>query len=224
MKNESDLRARVTNRRKFLAAGLAGAVVVGSAAGYYLLRFPDGTYTLTTQSVSSTAPASSEGQNLSSVQDSSSSNPGESGFQLPLLTFDPPHREGSLYFRSDQLQLRLDDGLSYYTLPKVQAFSKGGVVLSPAAQTIVIWRAPFSCTVTGVRAYQDVGSGSVLTAYINQTDLLSTDVAISAAATWQDGGALAKTDVSEGDSIAIKIVSVAGSPNYISVQVEFTRP
>jgi hypothetical protein len=120
--------------------------------------------------------------------------------------------------------MRLDDGTSYYTLPKQQAFSKGGAIVSPVAQTIVIWRAPFACTVTAVKGYQDVGTGSVVTAYDGSTDLLSTDITISSAATWQDGGSLAKTAVSAGDSIAIKVVSVSGSPSYLVIQVELTQP
>jgi len=203
--------AKDARRRKFLTMGVAGAVVVASVTGYTLLRLPDGSYTTTR-----TAQAASSG-------------PGDptfdaNGVQLPSLTSDPPHREGSIYFRSDLLQMRLDDGTSYYTLPKQQVFSKGGAILSPIPQTIVIWRAPFACTVTAVRGYQDTGTGSVITAYDGATDLLSTDIAISSAATWQDGGSLAQTAVSAGDSIAIKVVSVSGSPNYLVIQVELTQP
>ena len=70
-------------------------------------------------------------------------------FNFPL-TSDPPHREGSIYFRSDSLQLRLDDGTSYYNISKDQVFSKGRVILTPVPQTIVIWRAPFPCSITAV--------------------------------------------------------------------------
>jgi len=201
-------------RRNFLTMGLAGAVVVASVAGYNLLRLPDGSYTTTR--TTQTPQAVSSG----------SSDPtfDANGIQLPSLTSDPTHREGSIYFRSDLLQVRLDDGTSYYSLPKQQAFSKGGAILSPVAQTIVIWQAPFACTVTAVKGYQDAGTGSVITAYDGFTDLLSTDITISSAATWQNGGSLAMTGVLPGDSIAIKVVSVSGSPNYLVIQVEMTQP
>jgi hypothetical protein len=201
-------------RRKFLAMGVAGAVVVASVAGYTLLRLPDGSYA-TTKTTQTAQPESS---------DPSDPTFDGNGVQLPSLTSDPPHREGSIYFRSDLLQLRLDDGISYYTIPKQLVFSKGGAVLSPTPQTIVIWRAPFACTVTAVKGYQDMGTGSVITAYDGSTDLLSTDITISSAATWQDGGSIAHTAVSSGDSIAIKVVSVSGSPNYLVIQVELTQP
>jgi hypothetical protein len=206
--NKEKVEVKDERRRKLLAMGAAGAVAAASVAGYSILKLAD----------------SSGTKSITSTSDPSDPTFDANGVQLPSLTSDPPHREGSIYFRSDLSQLRLDDGSSYYTIAKQQIFSKGGVILAPAAQTIVIWRAPFACTITAVKGYQDVGTGSVITAYDGSTDLLKTDIKIASAGTWQDGGALAKTSVSAGDSIAIKIVSVAGSPNYISIQVEFTQP
>ena len=205
---------RGAQRRKILTMGVVGAAVVASAAGVDLLRLPHKSSSSTGTSQSA-QPAS---------QGSSDPTFDANGVQLPSLTSDPPHREGSIYFRSDSLQVRLDDGTSYYNLSKNQIFSKGGVVLSPTPQTIVIWRAPFPCTVTAVKAYQDVGTGSVVTASDGPADLLHSDLAISSTATWQDGGPLAKTAVSAGDSIAIRVVSVSGSPNYLAIQVELTQP
>jgi hypothetical protein len=201
-------------RRKFLTMGVAGAVVVASVAGYTLLRLPDGSYA-TTRTAQKAQTASS---------DPSDPTFDANGVQLPSLTSDPLHREGSIYFRSDLLQMMLDDGTNYWVIPKQQVFSKGAAISSPTAQTIVIWRAQFPCTVTAVKGYQDTGTGSVVTAYDGTMDLLSTDITISSSATWQDGGSLAKTTVSAGDSIAIKVVSVSGSPNYLVVQVEMTQP
>jgi hypothetical protein len=199
------------DRRKFLKGVVAGGVVAASVAGYGLLKNP----------VEARLPVAAS---LASAANPRDPTFDANGVQLPSLTSDPAHRAGSIYFRSDLGQLRLDDGSSYYTIPKKLVFSKGGVVLSPVAQTLVVWRAPFSCTVTAVKGFQDVGAGSVITACDNGTDLLSTDITISAAATWQDGGSLAHTAVSTGDSIAIKVVSVSGSPNYLVIQVEFTQP
>lgn len=212
--NKETDEVKDAERRKFLTMGIAGAAVVASAAGLDLLRLPHKSSSTTGASQAALPASSSSGDPTFDAN----------GVQLPSLTSDPPHREGSIYFRSDSLQLRLDDGTSYYNLPKSQAFSKGGVVLSPIAQTIVIWRAPFPCTITAVKGYQDVGTGSVVTAYDGPTDLLHTDLTISSAATWQDGGSLAETAVSAGDSIAIRVVSVSGSPNYLAIQVELTQP
>ena len=218
----NEAKVKDSQRRKFLAAGIAGAAVVASVAGYTLLRLPDGSYTTrTTQTTESTM--------TSQTTQSPATNPTDpsfdaNGVQLPLLTSDPPHRQGSIYFRSDLSQLRLDDGTAYYTLPKKQVLSKGVVVQSPVPQKFVMWRAPFACTVTAVKGYQDVGTGSVVTAYDGSTNLLATNLVISSAASWQDGGSLAKSAISAGDSIEIMIVSVSGSPNYISIQVELTQP
>ena len=203
------------DRRKLLKGCVASAAVVASLAGYSLLKLPDGTFA--TVSVS-------QSTGRSTIPDPNDPTLDANGIQLPSLTSDPAHRQGSIYFRSDLSQMRLDDGASYYTLSKNQVFSKGGVVQSPVAQTIVIWRAPFACTIRSVKGYQDTGTGSVVTAYDGPTDVLQTDIKISASATWQDGGSIAKPTVSAGDSIAIGIVSVSGSPNYLVVQVEMTQP
>ena len=202
--------AKDASRRRFLAMGVAGAAVAGSVAGFNLLKLPNGSYITTKSYSASSTPA----------DPTFDSN----GVQLPSLTTDPPHRMGSIYFRSDLLQMRLDDGTSYYTIPKQQVFSKGGTILNPVPETVVIWRAPFSCTVTAVSGYQDTGAGSVVTACDGSTDLLSTDITIASPATWQEGGNLAMTEVLLGDSIAIRVVSVSGSPNYLGVQVELTQP
>jgi hypothetical protein len=212
-KNAAD-EVKHTQRRKFLTVGVAGAVAVASAAGYELLKLPH----------RSSIPTNKAQTAQTASPDPSDPTFDANGVQLPSLTSDPPHRPGSIYFRSDSLQMRLDDGKSYYNLLKSQVFSKGGTILSPTPQTIVIWRAPFACTVTAVKGYQDIGTGSVVTAYDGSTDLLSTNLTISSAATWQDGGSLAKTAVSAGDSIAIRVVSVSGSPNYLVIQVELTQP
>ena len=208
------------NRRKFLAAGAAGAagvVVAATAAGYGWMK------PLVVSP--SSEGASSTNTGVSQAVGSGPSDPtfDSNGIQLPSLTSDPPHRQGSIYFRSDLSQMRLDDGASYYTIPKTHLFRKGAVIQSPVPQKIAIWRAPYPCTVTAIKGYQDSGTGSVITVYDGSTDLLLTDMTISQAGTWQDGGALAKTSLLAGDSIVIRIVTVSGSPNYISVQVDLSE-
>src|ERR1022692_4903850 len=117
------------DRRKFLKGCVTGAAVAASVAGHGLLKLP----------VEARPPVMAS---LAPAPDPSDPTFDANGVQLPSLTSDPAHRVGSIYFRSDLAQLRLDDGSSYYTIPKKLVFSKGGVVLSPVAQAIVVWRAP----------------------------------------------------------------------------------
>jgi hypothetical protein len=103
-------------------------------------------------------------------------------------------------------------------------FSRGGTILNPTSTgTYVIWYAPFNCTVTNVKGYADT-TGSVVTALHNGADLLVTDLTITLAATWQDGGAVQNTPMVTGDSLAIKIASLSGSPTQIAIEIVFTRP
>ena len=103
-------------------------------------------------------------------------------------------------------------------------FTKGGVAENPAAGQVVLWVAPEPCTAINVRAYQNVGTGSVLTAYHNSADLLVTDITIAQAATWQAGGTLQNQSFAAGDTLSMNLVSISGSPAYVTVQVDFTDP
>jgi len=131
-------------------------------------------------------------------------------------------QEGDFYYRVDLQQWRWYHNGAWQAIPA--SFTKGGVLQSPVAGTTVIWVAPFACTVKRVRGYQDAGTGSVMTALHGALDLLVTDITIGTAAAWQDGGAVQNTSFASGDSLAIKVTSVSGSPNYITVQVDFTAP
>jgi hypothetical protein len=109
--------------------------------------------------------------------------------------------------------------LPFQSLP-----TKGFVFISPTgAGSAVIWRAPYACTVTHVRGYVVGGTNAVINATRNGSNLIS-NLTISTLATWEDGGAITGGTVSVGDSFAAVIVSESGSPNAVTVQIEFSRP
>jgi len=103
--------------------------------------------------------------------------------------------------------------------------SRGGTVPSPSAGNHVVWRAPFACTVTNVRGYRVGGSGATINARNEgANEHLSSDLSLTSADTWQDGGAVQNTAYAAGDKLEIMIQSVAGSPTSVVIQVDFTRP
>jgi len=103
--------------------------------------------------------------------------------------------------------------------------SRGGTVPSPSAGNHVVWRAPFACTVTNVRGYRVGGSGATINARNEgANDHLSSDLSLTSADTWQDGGAVQNTAYAAGEKLEIMIQSVAGSPTSVVIQVDFTRP
>lgn len=105
-------------------------------------------------------------------------------------------------------------------------FARGGTVKTPTgADNIIVWRAPFACTVTKVWGYRSGGTGATINARKNNTDnLLASALSLTSTETWMDGGAVQNTAFVAGDELEIMIVTVSGSPDEVAVQVDFTVP
>lgn len=104
--------------------------------------------------------------------------------------------------------------------------SATGTLLDPtAARNVIIWRAPFACTVTNVRGYRVGGTGATVNARRNGVDThLASDLSLTSADAWQDGGAVRNTVYAIGDRLELMLVTVTGSPTEVAIQVEFSRP
>jgi len=107
---------------------------------------------------------------------------------------------------------------------EVNVFSRAGTALNPSAAALILWRAPFACTVTNVRGYRVGGTGASVNARRNGTDdHLSSDLSLTSADTWLDGGAVQNASYAVGDSLEIEIVSVSGAPTQVAIQVDFAK-
>jgi len=97
--------------------------------------------------------------------------------------------------------------------------------VSPSgALALVKWRAPYACTVTNVRGYRRGGTGATINAQRNGSSThLSSDLSLTSADTWMDGGAVQNTAYAAGDSLELLLQSVAGSPDQVVIQVDFVR-
>ncbi len=108
------------------------------------------------------------------------------------------------------------------------SFSRGGTLLNAdgvATGNIIVWRAPFACTMSALKGYRVGGSGATVNARKNgSSNHLSSDLSLTSADTWTDGGAVQNTAYSAGDKLEIMVVSATGSPTQISIQADFTRP
>lgn len=104
--------------------------------------------------------------------------------------------------------------------------SRGATVLNPAAAVnVIVWRAPFSCTVTNVRGYRVGGTAATINARRNgSSNHLATALSLTSADSWMDGGTVNNTAYVSGDKLEIMVVSVTGSPTQVAVQVDFTKP
>jgi hypothetical protein len=136
---------------------------------------------------------------------------------------------GTIYISTDTNQVFQWNGAAWVDISASLTLSRlptvGGVILNPtAAATPVIWRAPYACTVTNVRGFRNGGTGAVVNANKNALALLAGNLSLVAADAWTDGGAVQNTALVAGDLIQLNFVSFAGSPNYVSIQVDLTRP
>ena len=102
------------------------------------------------------------------------------------------------------------------------ALSRGGTILNPTPMNILVWRAPFPCTVKKVWGYRHEGTGGSINARRNGTDKhLSADLSLDSADVWTDGGAVQNTAYAIGDKLEIMIVTETGEPTQIAIQVDF---
>jgi hypothetical protein len=113
--------------------------------------------------------------------------------------------------------------------PGVQIFTKGMTLADPTAVTaltVTSWQAPFACTVTAIKGYRVGGTGATVQAYRNTTasPIRSAALSLTSASTWMPGGAVQNTSFSTGNSLMLAVLSTAGSPTEVSVQVEYSRP
>jgi hypothetical protein len=93
-----------------------------------------------------------------------------------------------------------------------------------AAGNIIVWRAPYSCTVTNVRGYRVGGTGATINARRNGADNhLAAALSLINADVFMDGGAVQNTAYVAGDKLEIMVVTVTGSPTQLQVEVDFTR-
>ena len=111
----------------------------------------------------------------------------------------------------------------YY--PPNNLFGRGGTVLSPTVPiNIIVWRAPFACTVNAVKGYVVGATGTTVNARKNGSlNHLSSNLSLGSTDTWLDGGAVQNTSYAIGDKMEIMITSVSGSPTEVAIQVELTR-
>ena len=110
-----------------------------------------------------------------------------------------------------------------------ETISRGGVLVNTngitAGVIIIVWRAPYTCTVTNVRGYRVAGTGATINARRQGASThLAANLSLTSANTWMDGGAVQDTAYVVGDKMEIMIQTVAGSPTEVAVQIDLSVP
>ena len=110
---------------------------------------------------------------------------------------------------------------------KAKLISRGGTLVVStgilAGANIIVWPyADVTCTVTAIKGYRVGGTGATVNARKNGTDnFLASALSLTSADTTMDGGAVQNTAITAGDKVEIMIVTVAGSPTQVGVQIMF---
>jgi len=101
----------------------------------------------------------------------------------------------------------------------------GGAFFDPtAAKAVTCWVAPFAVTILNVKGYRVGGTGATVNARLNGASThLASDLSLSSANTWMDGGAVQNVTYAAGDSLELLLQSVAGSPSQVTIQVNYRR-
>jgi len=107
-----------------------------------------------------------------------------------------------------------------------KTFSRGGTFYSAAGVTtsvIAVWQAPYACRVIAVRGYRVSGTGAIINSRREGSTHLVAGLSLTSADQWFTTGTVQNTDYATGDKMEIEVVSAAGSPTQISVQVDLVR-
>jgi hypothetical protein len=108
-------------------------------------------------------------------------------------------------------------------LTETDKFTAGGVILDPTgARDFTVWRAPFVCAVTNIKARRRGGTGATVNARRNALALLAADLSLTSVNTYMDGGSVQNASFAAGDELELRIISVTGA-SEISFVVEFIR-
>jgi hypothetical protein len=88
-----------------------------------------------------------------------------------------------------------------------------------------IWRVPYPCRVTAVRAYADIGTTTVVNAgEITDGDFCSSNITVDPSDAWEVGAPNQNLDLIEGDTLYVEITT-AGTATQVTIQVDvMARP
>jgi hypothetical protein len=111
-----------------------------------------------------------------------------------------------------------------------RSFSRGGTIYNPsgisiAPATMSVWWAPYDCRVISIKGYRVGGTGATINAHRSgsATNHLASALSLTDANMWMDAGSITDATYTAGDGLEIALMSVAGTPTQVSIQVNYTR-
>lgn len=88
---------------------------------------------------------------------------------------------------------------------------------------VVIWRAPYDCTVVATRGFRVGGDGCIIRARRGDLPLNVSDLSLVNQEQWYVGQDVQNGTFAAGDALVLEVVSVQGTVTEVTIQVEFRR-
>ncbi len=100
----------------------------------------------------------------------------------------------------------------------VEQETHGMTLFTTSAINVIVWQAPYNYTLLAVRGYRVGGSGATVNARRNgASQHLASDLSLTSADVWMDGGAVQDATYSVGDKAEIMLVTTSGSPTQVRI-------
>ena len=100
----------------------------------------------------------------------------------------------------------------------------GMTLFVTSAINVIVWQAPYDYTLLAVRGYRVGGTGATVNARRNgASQHLSSDLSLTSATTWMDGGAVQDATYSCGDKAEIMLTGTSGSPTQVRIEILVQR-
>jgi hypothetical protein len=104
---------------------------------------------------------------------------------------------------------------------KSAALVNNALIQQTDTGSFVVWRANVPCTAISVLGYRDSGSGAVINAIKNGSNLLATNLSINVSGSWVSSSTLQNNNFNVGDTLAFNLVNFTGSITELIIQVDF---
>lgn len=102
----------------------------------------------------------------------------------------------------------------------MSTYSRTLLLVAPTAGSYPVWRATEACRVAAVHAYRKGGTGAAVNAHAGGVPVLAVDLSVANPDVWLSGVPAGAVLLAEGGALTVDVVSLAGGPSQIVVQVD----
>lgn len=101
-----------------------------------------------------------------------------------------------------------------------KGFSKTVMFTSPVVGSFPVWQAGVDCQIASIRGFRQGGTGASVNARVNATPAAGVDLSLTTADTWLSSTLVDPMSLPQGSTLFMNVISVAGAPSLITVQID----